>query len=106
MDIKDNSCNEFLHLGRKCRCPGYTEQVETLGLPQARFSSSQLQQKENIPYPPHLFLWALPASLSPLSWDNKNFDIDCFADFGVIVDIRNPGGGMGETNTDTDQNKK
>lgn len=106
MDIKDNSCNEIPHLGRKCRCPGYNTQVETLDLPQARFSSSQLQQKENIPYPPHLFLWALPAGLSPLSWDNKNFDIECSAEFRVTVEIRIPGGGMGEKHRDIDQNKK
>lgn len=101
MDIKHSSCTEFPHLGRKCRCPGYTTQVETLDLPQARLSSRQLEQEENIHYPPLLFLWASPASLSPLSWDSKSFDTDCFADFGNTVDIRNPGGGMGERNTET-----
>lgn len=99
MDIKENS---FSHLGRKCRYPGYNTQVEISDLLQARFSSSQLQQKENSPYcllP--LLLWAFSARLSPLSWDKKNIDIDCFADFGAMVEIRTPGGGMGGENIET-----
>lgn len=102
MDIKDNSYNEFPHLGRKCRCPGYNTQVEFLDLPQARFSSSQLQQKEKSPNCLlHLFLWAFPASLSPLLRHKKDFDTDCFVDFGAMVEIRTPGGGMGGGNMET-----
>ena len=81
---------------------GTIHRLKNLDLPQARFSSSQLQQKENSPYCllPRL-LWAFPARLSPLSWDKKSFDIDCFADFGAMVEIRTPEGGMGGGNMET-----
>lgn len=100
MDIKDKTYNEFPHLGR--RCPRYNTQVEILDLPQARFSSSQLQQKDNSPYSLlRLFLWAFSSSLSPLSLEKNDFDIDCFADFGAMVEIRTPEGGMGSWNMAT-----
>ena len=81
---------------------GTIHRLKNLDLPQARFSSSQLQQKESSPYCllPRL-LWAFPARPSPLSWDKKNFDIDCFADFGAMVEIRTPEGGMGGGNMET-----
>lgn len=102
MNIKDNSYNQFPTRVGNVGCPGYNTQVEILDLPQAWFSSSQLQQKDKSPCCLlHLLLWASPVRMSPLSWDKKNFDIECFADFGAMVEIRTPGGGMGGGNIET-----